>query len=136
MRLCTYLESDGGMKSIEEEINLLHSRLCAALADPKCILLLYALDEGPRNVSELCQSLGLPQPTTSRQLRMLRERGLVRTQREANMVIYTLADRRVIDALDLLRAVLADQLTSQARIAETVSQQLEDYEGNPKEPFK
>ncbi len=114
------------MKAIEEEINLLHSRLCAALADPKRILLLYALGEGPKNVSELCQSLGLLQPTTSRHLRMLRERGLVRTQREGNMVIYALVDRRVIDALDLLRAVLADQLTSQARIAETVSQQLEE----------
>lgn len=114
------------MRPIEQEINLLHSRLCAALADPKRILLLYALGERPMNVSELCESLDLPQPTTSRHLRMLRERGLVSTQREGNMVIYTLADHRVIRALDTLRAVLADQLASQARIAETVSQQLDD----------
>jgi ArsR family transcriptional regulator len=65
--------------------------------------------------------LNLSQPTTSRHLNLLRERGLVSAQREGQSVIHTLTDQRVIQALDLLRAVLADKLKSQASLMETVN---------------
>jgi hypothetical protein len=41
------------------------------------------------------------------------------------MVEYTLADERIIQALDLLRDVLGDRLAAQADLARTVSQSLE-----------
>jgi ArsR family transcriptional regulator len=109
----------------EQEINQLHSRLCAGLADPKRILILYALAEGALNVSELTETLELPQPTVSRHLKLLRERGLVHSTREGQSVIYTIADERVIAALDLLRAVLADMLKSQADLAQSFAESLE-----------
>ncbi len=112
------------MSSLEREVDQLHSRLCAGLADPKRILLLYALAEGALNVGELSEQLHLPQPTVSRHLKQLRERGLVRASRQGTAVFYTIEDMRVIQALDLLRAVLADQLRSQADLAETVSSEL------------
>jgi ArsR family transcriptional regulator len=112
------------MSSLEREVDQLHSRLCAGLADPKRILLLYALAEGALNVGELSEQLHLPQPTVSRHLKQLRERGLVRASRQGTAIFYTIDDMRVIQALDLLRAVLADQLRSQADLAETVSSEL------------
>jgi DNA-binding transcriptional ArsR family regulator len=91
---------------LEKEIYELHSGVCSALADPKRIMLLYALAEGRRNVGELAEELGLPQPTTSRHLKVLRERGLVLTERDGPAVYYALADRTLIEAVDLLRSVL------------------------------
>jgi DNA-binding transcriptional ArsR family regulator len=110
------------LPTLEQEINELHSRLCAGLADPKRILILYALSEKSLNVSELTETLALPQPTVSRHLKMLRERGLVVSQREGQSVYYDIADRRVIEALDLLRTVLADMLLSQANLARSFNQ--------------
>jgi len=107
---------------LKQEIHQLHSRLCAGLADPKRILLLYALADGPRNVSDLTDTLALPQPTISRHLKLLRERGLVHAERDGQSVFYRLADRRVIQALDLLRTVLADMLESQANLARSITQ--------------
>ena len=74
------------------------------------------------NVSELAERLELPQPTASRHLKMLRERGLVLPEREGTSVFYSITDERVIQALDMLRAVLADQLQSQAELAESAGQ--------------
>jgi ArsR family transcriptional regulator len=88
------------------------------------LLILYALSQGALNVSEIAEKLKLPQPTTSRHLKLLRERNLVIAEREGTSVYYTLADRRVIDALDILRAVLADHLTSRANLAQSVSDSL------------
>ncbi|MDF1500726.1 MAG: metalloregulator ArsR/SmtB family transcription factor [Anaerolineales bacterium] len=114
------------MKPLEHEINLLHSRLCAGLADPKRILILYMLSEGMLNVTELSESLEMPQPTVSRHLKMLRERHLVDHTREGTSVYYSISDERIIQALDLLRAVLADQLQEQADLAKSVTETLSE----------
>ena len=99
---------------LEQEIELLHSRVCQALADPKRILILYVLVDGAQRVNELVDIMDVPQPTVSRHLAVLRERGLVNTERMGTAIYYTLADRRIIDALDLMRGVLATQLATDA----------------------
>lgn len=110
--------------SLQDEVNLLHSELCGALADPKRIMILYALAGKSMNVTELVQTLEFPQPTISRHLKTLRERGLVTATRDAQSVFYALADKRVIEALDILRRVLADLLQSQRSLAQSFTKSL------------
>jgi DNA-binding transcriptional ArsR family regulator len=109
-------------QTLREEVNLLHAQICQSLADPTRILILYFLADGPHYVTELAGMLKVSQPTVSRHLKVLRERGLVTATREGNTVHYTLRDQRVIQALDLLRAVMADVLTEQVELAEALIQ--------------
>jgi ArsR family transcriptional regulator len=104
---------------LEQEINQLHAEICAGLADPKRILIIYTLQEKSRSVNELAEVLNLSQPMVSRHLKVLRERGMVTTNRIGATVEYSVADGRLIQALDLLRAVLASNLKSQAALADT-----------------
>jgi len=106
---------------LTEEVNLLHAQMCQGLADPTRILILYSLDESPRHVNDLAEMLDVSQPTVSRHLKVLRERGLVTATREGNAVRYELHDRRVIQALDLLREVMAEILTERAELAEAIT---------------
>jgi DNA-binding transcriptional ArsR family regulator len=101
---------------LAQEVTHLHADLCSALADPNRILLLYALVEKPHSVNELSSAVGISQPATSRHLKMLRERGLVNATRQGQSVEYALADPRLIEALDLLRAVLRDSLSHNATL--------------------
>lgn len=105
-------------ESLRAEVNLLHANLCQALADPTRILILYALAEKPRNVTELAEALEAPQSTVSRHLKVLRERSLVRAERSGSVITYSLVDLRVIGALDTLRAVLMDALARRAELAQ------------------
>ena len=107
-------------ESLKREINLLHASICQGLSDPKRILMLYALREHPMHVNELAEALDVPQPTVSRHLKVLRERQLVATEREGPSVRYSLADERVIDALDILRSVLMGTLSRQGVLAESM----------------
>ena len=107
-------------ESLKREINLLHASICQGLSDPKRILMLYALSERPMHVNELAEALDVPQPTISRHLKVLRERQLVATEREGPSVRYSLADERVIDALDILRSVLLGTLSRQGVLAENM----------------
>jgi len=106
---------------LEQEVSLLHAHVCQALADPKRILILYALAEAPRYVNELVDVLDIPQSTVSRHLKVLRERSLVTAERDGVTVRYSLTDRRVIEALDLLRALLADTLAQQAQLMQALT---------------
>lgn len=105
--------------SLKDEIHQLHAQLCNGLADPLRILILYSLADGAHHVNELAEKTNAPQPTVSRHLKILRERGLVVSERDGQYIRYSLADKRVINALDLLRLVMADNLK---RRAEVVSQ--------------
>jgi len=104
--------------SLSLEVNQMHAEICSGLADPNRILLLYALAEGPHNVSELAELVGITQPTASRHLKLLRDRGMVRANRQGVAIEYSLSDPRLIEALDLLRAVLRDRITYNASLIE------------------
>lgn len=104
-----------------EEANLLHKQCCQAIAGPRRILIVYTLHEGERNVSELAKHLNLPQSTVSRHLKELLSRGMVSGRREGSAVIYSLTDERIIEALDIMRQVLADNLRRQAQLVEIIS---------------
>ncbi|CAG0968120.1 HTH-type transcriptional regulator NmtR [Anaerolineales bacterium] len=102
--------------TLQQEITQLEANFCAALSDPNRLLILYALNENPLNVTELTNELGLSQPTMSRHLKVLRERGLVQAVRTGTVVTYNLSDPRLIQALDLLRNVMRERLTHQANL--------------------
>lgn len=104
--------------SLAQEVTQLHADICSALADPRRILLLYTISVQPRNVSDLAAELGISQPAASRHLKILRERGLVQATRQGVSVEYNLTDQRLIEALDILRAVLRDRLTYRASLVE------------------
>jgi len=102
--------------NLESEVTQLHAEICAGLADPNRILILYELSQSPRNVTELATNLKMPQPLVSRHLKVLRERGMVTPNRKGTVIEYSLADVRLIQALDLLRAVMRDGLTKRAEL--------------------
>ena len=110
--------------NLRTEIDRLHAQVCNGLADPNRILILYTLSDNSFNVSDLAKAIELPQSTVSRHLKILGDRGMVTAQRDGQSVFYTLTDDRIIQALDLLRAMLASALQNQAELARSVTQKI------------
>jgi len=119
------MEGNQMAKNIKEEITNLHAHICSGLADPIRIMILYSLAEKEINVTELAKKLELPQPTVSRHLQVLRDRNMVIANRDGQAVIYSLADQRIIDALDLLRGLMADNLKNQSVLAQTAAKKIQ-----------
>jgi DNA-binding transcriptional ArsR family regulator len=95
--------------SLRQELDEVVSSMCKALNDPKRLVALYALRDGPHTVTELCVALGAPQANTSQHLAVLRERGLVKATRDGNRVLYSLRHPRVLEAVDTLRGIVAEE---------------------------
>ncbi len=101
---------------LQQEVSQLEADFCFALSDPSRLLMLYSLSDAPRNVTELTNELGISQPTVSRHLKVLRDRGLVHAVKQGTVVTYHLSDQRLIQALDLLRSVMRDRLLQRANL--------------------
>jgi len=91
-----------------QEIYDLYERVCKALADPKRLLIIEALREGPRSVGEIAEDLQMSQPNTSQHLAILRERNVVSTSRRGTVVYYSLSTGKILAAIDLLREFLVE----------------------------
>lgn len=102
------------------EIYRLHARICKAIADPKRLLIINELRDGPLSVSSLVEALRMSQPNVSQHLAVLRERGVVIAERSGTNVFYRLGSTKVLAAIDLLREFMAEEAQGQARVSQAV----------------
>ena len=98
------------MSTVRTELYQLHASVCKGLADPKRLLILNALRDGERSVTDLVDELDIPQANVSQHLAVLRDRGLVTGRRDGQWVYYSLTSHKIVDAMDLLREVMNEQL--------------------------
>ncbi|MGB8360487.1 MAG: metalloregulator ArsR/SmtB family transcription factor [Acidimicrobiia bacterium] len=98
------------MDSLRQELERLYASVCKGLADPKRLLIINLLRDGEMSVSDIYEFLELPQSNVSQHLSILRDKGLVTSRREAQFVYYSLSSPKIVEALDLLREVMADQV--------------------------
>ncbi|MBT8213696.1 MAG: metalloregulator ArsR/SmtB family transcription factor [Acidimicrobiia bacterium] len=98
------------MSSVRNELYQLHASVCKGLADPKRLLILNTLRDGERSVTEICDELALPQANVSQHLAILRDKGMVERRKEGQRVYYRVTSDKIVQALDLLREFMAEQL--------------------------
>ncbi len=78
------------------------SQLLKAIASPTRLMLLCALADGEKSVSELTEALNLRQAAVSQHLARLRQEGLVATRREGQSVYYNIADETADEIVQVL----------------------------------
>mgnify|MGYP000633941343 CR=1 FL=1 len=100
------------------ELYKLKAEISKTFSDPKRLMIINELRNGERQVSELAQALKLPQAVVSRQLALLRTRGVVTPRREGTSVYYSLTDLKIIEACDLVHQVLLNRLQRNKEFAE------------------
>ena len=67
-------------------------KVMKALSDPSRLKIIKMLQHKPMCVCEIQKALDIPQPTTSRQLKILEDAGLAVSQKRGLWVNYDLAD--------------------------------------------
>lgn len=78
------------------------SELLKALSHETRLLILCLLSEGEKSVSELEETMKMPQAAVSQQLARLRLDGLVKSRRDGRMIYYSIADMEVSSIVETL----------------------------------
>jgi ArsR family transcriptional regulator len=92
-----------------------HAELCKALANEHRLAILYTLSQGEKCVSDLAAEIGVSVHNVSQHLRLLKERGLVRSRKEAQTVYYSITNFKFIQGCTLIRQALIEQHQAQGQ---------------------
>lgn len=103
-------------EQLRDELVQLTGSLCKAVSDPKRLMLLYLLGDRPYAVGELADRIEATQANTSQHLAVLREQGLVDTERQGASIIYSLRYPEVLDAVSILRDIQGEELVRRAEL--------------------
>jgi DNA-binding transcriptional ArsR family regulator len=100
------------------ELYKLKAELCKTFSDPKRLIIISELRSGEKSVSDLSRVLEINQAVVSRQLAILREKGVVTPRREGTNVYYSLTDPKIGEACDLVHEVLLNQIEKNRELSE------------------
>ena len=95
---------------INYEVLRLQAEFCKGMAHPKRILILQILTSGEKTVSDLAAATGIPQANLSQHLAFLRQQGLLRTRRDGNNIYYSITDKRIADACNIVKETIEEKL--------------------------
>jgi ArsR family transcriptional regulator, virulence genes transcriptional regulator len=109
--ICIFIYMEIGMSpKYDLELYKLKAEISKTLSDPKRLMIISELRSGEKQVGELAQTLEIPQAVVSRQLAILRSRGIVTPRREGTCMFYRLTDVRIMEACDLVHEILISHL--------------------------
>jgi len=101
---------------MEDQIYAYHAEMCQVLSHPKRLEAINVLRDGETSVSELAQKLGLPIGNLSQHLAMMRERRILISRKEGNVVYYRIANPKLLQVFDMLREMLFEQIRQDAAL--------------------
>ena len=79
------------------------------LANQKRLEIIQLLSGRELSVSQMVEMLGLTQSNLSQHLALLRQAKIVTARRDGQTIYYQLSDKRMSDALDMIKEVLIDR---------------------------
>jgi len=94
----------------------MQSELCHCMSQPVRLQILHLLFEGPKNVGDISKLTGMGQATVSRNLGILRGKGIVLTERHGQEIIYRVANPKMVEVCNLMREVLSEQITERSKM--------------------
>ena len=99
-----------------DQLYVYHAEMCKVFSHPKRLELINILRDNEMNAGELGERLGLAPANLSQHLTMMRERHILVSRKEGNMVYYSIADARLLGVFDLLREILFEQIRQDAAL--------------------
>ncbi len=104
------------VENIEKRIYELHASMCKVFSNPKRLEIINILREGEMNVGELSKKLGVSIGNLSQHLNMMKERGILNSRKEGNVVYYRLANSKMLKAFDILREILFERISREGAL--------------------
>ena len=101
---------------MEDQIYQYHAEMCQVFSHPKRLEVINVLRDGEMSVTELAQRLGLSVGNLSQHLSMMKERHILLTRKEGNMVYYRIANPKLIRCFDMMREMLFEQIRQDAAL--------------------
>ena len=94
----------------QSEVFSRHAEMCKVFSSPIRLQVLNILREQEMSVSNLAGRLGVAIGNLSQHLNMMKQRRVLVSRKDGNVVYYRLANPKMLKAFDLIREILFEQM--------------------------
>lgn len=101
----------------DQQILEMHAEVCKAFAHPTRLAIINALRDRELTVTEMAEELEVAKGNLAQHLTLLKQRHIVSTHREGINVYYRVTDPKIIQACELMRSVLMNQLKETEKLS-------------------
>ena len=98
----------------------LHADVCKVFSNAKRLEILNTLRDKELTVSELIEKIGISKANLSQHMSILKSKGVVLSRREGVNIYYRISNHKIIQACDLMREVLLEQLEEKGKMVATL----------------
>lgn len=98
----------------------LHADICKIFSSPKRLEILNLLKGKEVSASQLIEKTGLSKANLSQHMNVLKSKGVVLIKREGINVYYHISNPKIIQACNLMREVLLEQLKEKGRMVSSL----------------
>ncbi len=106
---------------MNKKIYEMHAEICKVFTSPKRLEIINLLRDREKTVNELAEQADVLQANISQHLTVLRQNNVVTTRRDGANVYYKIANPKILQAFDLMREVLLEQLKENEKLAKRMS---------------
>jgi len=99
-----YLQEEPNLLFNEDQIEQT-SRAMKAMSHPLRLKIISVLGDQEVSVQDIVEQVGTSQSNISQHLAIMRDKGVLRTRKDANRVYYRVGDIRTLDVLKMMREV-------------------------------
>ncbi len=105
----------------EDRLYKLHADFCQTLANPKRLKIINLLRDGEMSVKEMISHMGIHKANLSQHLSIMRQKGVVEIRREGVNVYYRMANPKIVQAGEIIREALHEQLKADERLVRSAA---------------
>ncbi len=106
------VQEDGDIELMDKEDDIERaSRAMKAMSHPLRLKILCVLGDKEVSVQDIVDSVGTSQSNISQHLAILRDKGVLKTRKDANRVYYRVGDTRTLRLIGMMREVFCGFIT-------------------------
>ena len=93
------------------------AKLCSMMANAKRLAIVEILKRGEASVGDIAGALGCTISTASQHLRLMRDKQVVASRKDAQTVFYRLRNPKVVQCCHMVRELLLESFAAGSRMA-------------------
>ena len=100
-----------------EKVYELHADVCKIFSNAKRLEIINMLRDRELSAGELLEQTGLSKANLSQHMAVLKSKGVIITRKEGINIYYCIANPKIIQACNLMKEVLQEQLEEKGKMA-------------------
>ena len=101
-----------------EELRKIQAETCKTFGNDKRLLILECIWDGKVPYGELLTKTGLDKVTLSQQTTIMRRKGIIRSERTSDGLVFSVVNPKILKAFSLMREVVIDKIKRDSQLLE------------------